>query len=190
MLRQLNTTERDAQLFGALASSVIYANPSRRAGQNILLKNSRGQSGLWGYGISGDIPIVLVRIQSRNRISLIKEMVQAHAYWRMKGLMVDLVIWNEDQSGYRQELHDEIMRQMPQGSDSPLLNQKGGIFIRRLEQMSDEDRILIQTVARAVISDRGGTLAEQMERAGWNENAVPSLLPTRAPYPEQEAGPG
>ena len=118
MLRQLNATEQDAQVFGALASSVIYANPSRRAGQNVLLKNSRGQSGLWGYGISGDIPIVLVRIQSRNRISLIKEMVQAHAYWRMKGLVVDLVIWNEDQSGYRQELQDEIMRQMPQGADS------------------------------------------------------------------------
>ena len=115
MLRQLNATEQDAQLFGALASSVIYANPSRRAGQNVLLKNRRGQSDLWGYGISGDIPIVLVRIQSRDRISLIKEMVQAHAYWRMKGLVVDLVIWNEDPSGYRQELQDEIMRQIPQG---------------------------------------------------------------------------
>ena len=56
--------------------------------------------------------------------------------------------------------------------------------------MSDEDRILIQTVARAVISDRGGTLAEQMERAGWDEIAVPRLLPTRTPYPEQKAGPG
>ena len=107
----------------------------------------------------------------------------------MKGLMVDLVIWNEDLSGYRQELQDDIMRQMPQGSDSLLLNRKGGIFIRRLEQMSDEDRILIQTVARAIISDRGGTLAEQMERAGWDEIAVPHLFPTRIPYPEQKAGP-
>lgn len=189
MLRQLNTTEQEAKMFGALASSVIYANPSRRAGQNILLKNRRGQSSLWGYGISGDIPIVLVRIQSRNRISLIKEMVQAHAYWRMKGLMVDLVIWNEDQSGYRQELHDEIMLQMPKGSDSHLLNSKGGIFIRRLEQMSDEDRTLIQTVARAIISDRGGTLAEQMERPGWDETVVPRLIPTRTQYPEPKAGP-
>ena len=189
MLRQLNATEQDAQLFGTLASSVIYANPSRRADRNVLLKNSRGQSGLWGYGISGDIPLVLVRIQNRNRIGLIKEMVQAHAYWRMKGLMVDLVIWNEDQSGYRQELQEEIMDQMPQGPDYQLLNQKGGIFIRRLEQMSDEDRILIQTVARAVISDRRGTLAEQMERRGWEETAVPRLFPTRIPYPPPKADP-
>lgn len=190
MLRQLNATERDARLFGTLASSVIYANPSRRASPNVLQKNTRGQSGLWGYGISGDIPIVLVRIQNRSRIGLIKEMVQAHAYWRMKGLIVDLVIWNEDQSGYRQELHDEIMRQMPQGSDSLLLNQRGGIFIRRLEQMSDEDRILIQTVARAIISDRMGTLAEQLEREGWNEGIVPRLIPTHtsSPFPDPKPG--
>jgi cellobiose phosphorylase len=188
ILRQLNATEREAQVFGALASSVIYANPSRRAGQNVLLKNTRGQSGLWGYGISGDLPIVLVRIQNRSRISLVKEMVQAHAYWKMKGLMVDLVIWNEDQSGYRQELHDEIVRQLPQGSESFLLNRKGGIFIRRFEQMSDEDRILIQTVARVIISDRWGTLSEQMERGGWVEIATPHLLPTRSPYPEPDTG--
>ena len=188
LLRQQNVTEHDALVFGALASSIIYANPSLRAGQNVLLQNNRGQSGLWGYGISGDIPIVLVRIQNRNRISLVREMVQAHAYWRTKGLMVDLVIWNEDLSGYRQELHDEIMRQLPQGSESLLLNRKGGIFIRRFEQMSDEDRILIQTVARVIISDRWGTLFEQVERAGWNEIAVPHLIPTRSPNPQPDAG--
>ncbi|PWR75999.1 cyclic beta 1-2 glucan synthetase [Methanospirillum stamsii] len=187
MLTQLNATERDAQLYGALASSIIYANPSRRAARKVLQKNTRGQSGLWGYGISGDVPIVLVRIQSRKHIRLIKEMVQAHAYWRMKGLVVDLVIWNEDQSGYRQELNEEIMHQMPQGTDSMLLNQKGGIFIRRLEQMSDEDRILIQTVARMIISDRWGTLTEQIERESGDEIKVSHLLPSRSPSDEKEA---
>ncbi len=188
VLKQLNATERDARVFGSLASSVIYPHPSRRASQKILEKNSRGQSGLWGYGISGDIPLVLVRIQHQSGIDLVKEMVQAHAYWRIKGLMVDLVIWNEEQSGYRQELHDEIMRQIPQGSDYPQLNQKGGIFIRRLEQMSDEDRILIQTVARAILSDRRGTLAQQLERPGWNEIPMPSLIPTRTHNRETDPG--
>lgn len=181
MLRQLNATEKDAQIYCTLASSVIYSNPSRRASPKILQKNNRGQSGLWGYGISGDLPIVLVRVRSKDGINLIKEMVQAHAYWRMKGLIVDLVIWNEDLSGYRQDLQDEIISQMPQGSESHLLNARGGIFIRHLEQMSEEDRILIQTVARAIISDNSGMLAEQIERAGWKEISIPHLLPTRKP---------
>nr|WP_319540445.1 glucoamylase family protein [uncultured Methanospirillum sp.] len=188
VLKQLNATERDARLFGSLASSIIYAHPSRRASQKVLEKNSRGQSGLWGYGISGDVPIVLVRIQHQSGIGLIKEMVQAHEYWRIKGLMVDLVIWNEEQSGYRQELHDEIMRQIPQGSDHPQLNQKGGIFIRHMEQMSDEDRILIQTVARAIISDRRGSLAIQLDRPGWIVTPVPELIPTRESIHENDPG--
>ena len=68
------------------------------------MKNSRGQSGLWGQGISGDLPIVLLRIDDQEKIELVRQLVQAHAYWRIKGLMVDLVIWNEDPSGYRQNL--------------------------------------------------------------------------------------
>ncbi|UUX93689.1 GH36-type glycosyl hydrolase domain-containing protein [Methanoplanus endosymbiosus] len=181
MLRQLDATEQDAQIYSSLASSVIYSNPVRRASGKVLIKNKLGQSGLWRYGISGDVPIVLVRIKNRKRISIIRDMVQAHAYWHMKGLMVDLVICNEERSGYRQELQDEILSHVPQGSDSQLLNKKGGIFILNLELMSDEDFILLQTVARAVISDRAGSLAEQMERAGWCEVEVPQLLTTRTP---------
>jgi cyclic beta-1,2-glucan synthetase len=63
---------------------------------------SRGQSGLWAYAISGDLPIVLMQIKDPSNIDLARQMVQAHAYWRLKGLVVDLVIWYEDQSGYRQ----------------------------------------------------------------------------------------
>ena len=97
VLRQINATEADAQLYSRLAGSVIYANPSLRAEAGILMKNRRGQSGLWGYSISGDLPIVLLRIADPANIDLVRQLVQAHAYWRLKGLAVDLVIWNEDQ---------------------------------------------------------------------------------------------
>ena len=107
VLRQLDATEADTQLYGRLASSILYANPLLRAAGSVIARNRRGQSGLWGYGISGDLPIVLLRDRRRRRsIDLVRQLVQAHAYWRLKGLTVDLVIWNEDQSGYRQVLQD------------------------------------------------------------------------------------
>ena len=109
VLRQLDATEADTQLYGRLASSILYANPLLRAPGSVIARNRRGQSGLWGYGISGDLPIVLLRIGDVAHIELVRQLVQAHAYWRVKGLAVDLVIWNEDQSGYRQVLQDEIM---------------------------------------------------------------------------------
>ena len=98
-LRQINAAESDAQLYGRLASSVLYANALLRADAGTLIKNRRGQSGLWGYAISGDLPIVLLQIGDLANIDLVRQLVQAHAYWRLKGLAVDMVIWNEDRAG-------------------------------------------------------------------------------------------
>ena len=72
---------------------------------------------------------------------------------------MDLVIWNEGQEGYRQVLHDSIIGLISAGTEAQTLDRPGGIFVRRAEQMSDEDRILLQTVARAIIVDTEGTLA-------------------------------
>ncbi len=179
LLRQLNSSESDAQLFGRLASSVIYATAARRANSTILAKNLRGQSGLWGYGISGDLPIVLLRISNAEKIDLVRQVVQAQAYWRLKGLAVDLVIWNEDSSGYRQVLQDLIIGVISAGIGVQTLDRPGGIFVRRAEQMSDEDRILFQTVARAIIVDADGTLAEQVERRARTDVRVAELIPSR-----------
>ncbi len=109
LLRQLNVMEPEAQLFGRLAGSIIYANSALRADADIIRKNRRGQSGLWGYSISGDLPIVLVQIEDVANIDLVRQLVKAHAYWRLKGLAVDLVIWNEDRAGYRQVLQERIL---------------------------------------------------------------------------------
>ena len=85
-------------------------------------------------------------------------MVQAHAYWRLKGLAVDLVIWNEDQAGYRQQLQDQIMGLIAAGVEANVIDRPGGIFVRPAQQISHEDRILLQSVARVIVSDPSGRL--------------------------------
>jgi cyclic beta-1,2-glucan synthetase len=96
-----------------------------------LKKNRRGQSGLWGHGISGDLPIVLLRIGNAENIHLVRQLVQAHAFWRLKGLGVDLVIWNEASEGYRQVLQDLIVGQVSAGTEAQTVDHPGGIFVRR-----------------------------------------------------------
>src|SRR6185312_11487262 len=179
VLRRLDATEADTQLFGRLASNILYANPALRAPASVIARNRSGQSGLWGYGISGDLPIVLLRIADLTNIRLVRQMVQAHAYWRVKGLAADLVIWNEDQSGYRQALQEEILGVIGSSADASLLDKRGGIFVRRLDQMSEDDKILMQTVARVIVTDSGGTLANQMDRRVRGEVRVPPLATTR-----------
>jgi cellobiose phosphorylase len=179
VMRQLNATEAAAQLYGRLASSVLYANSSLRADPSALIKNRRGQSGLWGYAISGDLPIVLLQIGDPANIDLVRQLVQAHAYWRSKGLAVDLVIWNEDHAGYRQLLHEQIMGLIAAGLEAHVMDRPGGIFVRPSDQISNEDRILVQSVARAIITDNRGSLADQITRRGHVNITVPRLVPTR-----------
>jgi cellobiose phosphorylase len=178
ILQQLNATEAEAQLYGRLASSIIYSSGLRRANSSVLGKNLRGQSGLWGHGISGDLPIVLLRLADQSKIDLVRQLIHAHAYWRFKGLSVDLVIWNEDKSGYRQILQDDIASLIAGSTEAHVVDRPGGIFVRRPEQMSDEDRILMQSVARVVLTDTGGMLADQIERRGRREISMPSLVLT------------
>jgi cellobiose phosphorylase len=183
LLRQINATEADAQLYGRLAGSVLYANSSLRADPSILIRNDRGQSGLWGYSISGDLPIVLLRIADPANIELVRQLVQAHAYWRVKGLAVDLVIWNEDHAGYRQLLHDQITGLIAAGVEANVSDRPGGIFVRPADQVSDEERILLQSVARAIIADSRGTLSDQINRPIVAEVPGPRLTPARAHRP-------
>jgi len=186
LLRQINANEADAQLYGRLANSILYAHAGMRADSSVLQKNRRGQSGLWGYAISGDLPIVLLQIGDLANIELVRQLIQAHAYWRLKGLVVDLVIWNEDRAGYRQALQDQILGLVAVGLESQVIDRPGGIFIRSAEQISDEDRTLFQTVARVILNDNRGTLAEQLDRPQASLPRVP-LLPIKPPRPELPA---
>ncbi|TAN47371.1 MAG: cyclic beta 1-2 glucan synthetase, partial [Methylococcaceae bacterium] len=182
VLRQLNVGEADAQRYVRLANSVIYAHGLLRADPGVLIRNRRGQSGLWAYAISGDLPIVLLRIKDPANIELARQLVQAHAYWRLKGLAVDLVIWNEDSAGYRQALQDQILGLIASGVDAHVLDRPGGIFVRHVDQIAEEDRILLQAVARAILSDERGELAEQLDRRVLAEVRVPGFTVSRSPW--------
>ncbi len=185
-LRQMNATVADARLFEQMASSIIYANASLRAESSALVANRRNQSGLWGQSISGDLPIVLLQITDTANIELVRQMVQAHAYWRQKGLAVDLVIWNEDHAGYRQHLQDLIMGLIASGTEANLIDRPGGIFVRPAQQLSREDRDLMQAVARIVVADTRGSLIEQVQRR--RPETKPALFePVTALVPDSPA---
>lgn len=180
VLRQLNAAEADSQLYGRLTNSIIYANSFLRTEASVIAKNRRGQSGLWGYAISGDLPIVLLQIKHPENIGLVRQLVQAHAYWRLKGLKVDLMILNEDNAGYRQALQDQIMALIAGVSDANFVEKPAGIFVRPADQLSAEDRILLQSVARVIISDSRGSLEQQLGRRSIAPARAPRLKPSQS----------
>jgi cellobiose phosphorylase len=179
VLRQIGATEADAQLFGKLASSVIYHNPSLRAATSVISKNTRGQSGLWSHSISGDLPIVLLQVSDTSNLALVRQVIKAQAYWHLKGLAVDLVILNEDPSGYRQVLQDQIQGLIAAGIGINTTDRQGRIFVKPTDQVSAEDRILFETVARVIISDSRGSLNDQVNKRASGKASIPNLVATK-----------
>lgn len=182
-LRHLNISAADAQRFQRLAAAAIYLDPTKRARPELLARNTRGQSGLWAFGISGDDPIVLVRVAVGADLTLVQELLQAHQYWRLNRLAVDLVLINEGPGGYLQTAHDHILALVRGSGSGAWLNQRGGIYVLRTDLLSEADDILLQTTARAVLStDRGG-LAQHLRRREPDAAPQPAL-----PYIDDGAG--
>ncbi len=190
-LRQSGMLESEAEDYLRMMSPLLFADPAHRAQPGVLAKNRRTQSGLWAYGISGDLPIVLLRVASLESIGLVRRLVQAHALWRGLGLSVDLVIWDETEGGYQNSVLEQILSVISTGPGTQLLDTSGGIFLRRLQDFAAEDRILLQAVARLILTGGGGTLAEQLapRRRG---PPLPPLLGASPMSPpvafEQQAG--
>ena len=182
-LRHLGIDADEAHLFQELASRILYSDPALRGSSAVLTANTRGPSALWRHGISGDLPIVLVRIDESEDQGIVRQLLRAHEYWRIKQLAVDLVILNEQAPSYAQDLQGLLESQL-RASQSRLQHDgresSGRVFILRGDLISAEDRTLLQTAARAVLLSRRGTLAEQVERQ--QRSPTPALaLPRRPP---------
>jgi cyclic beta-1,2-glucan synthetase len=165
-LHHLGVTAGEAGLFQRLAGHVIYAAPALRPSSDAIVRGGGAQSGLWPQGISGDLPIVLLRIGDVEHLDIVRELLQAHEYWRMKQLAVDLVILNERRSSYVQELHVAIetlvraSQSRPQpGAERPA----GRVFVLRADLIPAETRTLLTSAARVVLPAQRGGLFEQLE---------------------------
>jgi cyclic beta-1,2-glucan synthetase len=177
-LRHLGMQVEEAQLYERLASRVLYADHSMRADPAILARNTLGQSGLWSHGISGDLPILLVRVLESDDLPLVRQVLRAQDYWRLKGLSADVVILNEHPVGYRNEMQDQLQGLIEGGPWGAWMNRTGGAFLLSSDTMSEADRILLAAVARVVLSGDEGSFEEQLDRPySEPEEPAPMIRP-------------
>ncbi len=174
-LRHLNISAEEAHLFQRLASHALYAEGSLRPPSEILQRNTKQQSGLWAYGISGDLPVILVRIAETEEAEIVRQLLHAHEYWRLKGLPIDLVILNEHPTSYAQGLHEYLLNLIRTSPAQAMMDRPGGVFLRRADLMPEEDRYLLLAVARAVLTGRRGSLSQQLNRQGWETPLTPPM---------------
>src|SRR6185295_13952040 len=179
-LHHLGIEPDEAHLFQRLANRVLYSDPSLRPSAGFLARNELGAPGLWAHGISGDVPIVIVRIDQAEDLDIVRQLLRAHEYWRLKLLDVDLVIINEEGTSYAQNLHDAL-EALVRTSRSILVPEghpgRGGVTIIHGDRLSLEDRTLLQSAARAVLLSRRGSLADQVIRLERPQRPSPPTPP-------------
>ena len=186
-LQRLQLTTEQLQPIQALLSALWYPQATWRAEADTLSANQLGQSGLWPFAISGDYPILLLRIHGEDGIRLLREALQAHTWWRNRGAMVDLVILNERESSYHQEVQGQLLQQIERAGSDGWLNQRGGIFVLRADQMRAAERTLLEATARVILDDREGSLSEQAHARPAQPVRLPRFTPTCL-FPERGEG--
>ena len=180
-LRHLSIGTEEANLYQSLASHLIYANPALRAPAKILLQDMGSQSALWPHGISGDRPILLLRIDDIEDIELVRQVLRAFEYWKAKGLIVDLVILNERMSSYVQDLQGAIETLVRKIS---VASEVGQVYMLRADLTSPETLRVLPAIARVVLYGRRGYLADQLSRVRESApviNPAVEVLPRSKP---------
>jgi len=161
-LRHLRIGPADAQLYQALAGHILYPHAHLRASSDRLARNKLGQRNLWAYGISGDLPIVVLTIDELEHIDVVEETLAAHTFWRLRGLKCDLVILNEEATSYDQPLNVELQRMIAARTSVTGVDQPGGVFLRPARQIPPEDFNLILAAAHLVLVAARGPLSQQI----------------------------
>jgi cyclic beta-1,2-glucan synthetase len=176
-LRHLSIDTEEAHLFQHLANHIIYSNPMLRPPAEILEHGAGKASPLWAQGISGDLPIVLVQIEDDSHLELVRQLLRAHEYWRLKHLAVDLVILNARAASYVQDLQNSLEALLRMNQSMPKVaadDSRGAVFTLRLDLVSPEIQGLLHACARVVLHGGRGSFADQIRRAR-------DLKPTSAP---------
>ena len=175
-LRDLDVSPEDAAMYQELAGALIFPREALRAPHVERAANRRGQTTLWAHGISGDWPIVLATIRAEVGLPSLRQLLVMHNYWRTKGVKSDLVIVNAKEPSYIQELQDQLTAMVIASTEGSLLDQPGGVFIRRSDVLPAQDVALMRAMASIHVVCDGVGLGEIVAAA-----VRPPSEPPRAP---------
>jgi cyclic beta-1,2-glucan synthetase len=183
----------DLPVAAMLLSVVLYPHTALRAPAAVLAANRRGQRSLWKYAVSGDLPILLIRIGAPEDVAILPAALRLHRFWRGRGVLVDLVILNERVEGYVPETTEPIDRAIVQAGADPWRDRPGGVFVVPAARLDESERVLLLSAARVVLDGAHGSVGRQLARVSAEPATLPRLVPSReaspagAPLPRPEA---
>lgn len=155
-LKYLDITRTQLNAFQDLISPLFYPTSVYRGPSEQIRRNWKNQSFLWKFGVSGDRPIMLLRVKSVESAGIIKDVLNAYEYLRINQVRVDLIILNEDKYSYMQELNDLLNDMTSSLKIYDESRKKPSFFILQSNQMIPAELDLLFTVARIVFTEKTG----------------------------------
>lgn len=155
--RYLRVKGKEIANYQKMLSYMLFDNPVKS--QNIKKINQNGycQNELWKYGISGDLPIILVKIQEVSEAYVIKEVLKAYEFFRTKNIQTEIVILDQEKHSYENYVREEIESSILNSQIAYMKNVKGGVFTLSKGEIDPKDMKLLELVATIIIdTNRGG----------------------------------
>lgn len=162
-MKYLGIKSTQANLYQVMASKILFLNSTFRQREEYIKNVSKGQFTLWGYGISGDLPIILLIARESKDKDLVRQLLNAHEYLSLKGLKIDLVIINLQKTSYDQPLQNDIKDLVGSSHLRDKENKPGGLFILNKANIMDEDIDLLISISRIAIDSCKGMLVSQIQ---------------------------
>ena len=153
------------RLYNSISKYMAQTATLGNGRNDLLSQNTLSQSGLWRFGISGDLAILLMEIDSMERGGYAKEMLRAFEYFKVHGLRLDLVFINDAPESEREGLTHFIQGMANTEHLWAPHSDAGKVFVLGGSDVTDAERILLRTVARLSFSTAEGiTIAQQLRR--------------------------
>jgi len=153
----------DILKYQKMLSYLIHQNPMKKQRLKSLPKRVYSQSELWKFGISGDLPILLVKIKDVNDMYVIRDALKAFEYYRSKNIRIELVILNEEKNSYEHFIKFEVENEIQNKQLTFLKNVFGGIFVINKKEISKEDIDLLDFRSNFVLNASLGKIETQLK---------------------------
>lgn len=189
-LNHIGLSARQAHYFQLFTSHLLYTNDQFRLEFNRLKENRKKQQDLWAYGISGDFPLIIFRLDDTDQIKHVRLLLKAHTFWRMKGLETEMLFLNDHPPSYADEVQEAIQEACEISMERDLINKRGGIFFRRTDQIPQADLTLLLSVAHVILRNKLHDFSQKSspsEIRSWNQNQISEVYqPAQLKPDEQE----
>ena len=155
--RYLNLKAKQIETYQKLLGYILFSNEIKDKDIEKYKKEKYSKEELWQYGISGDLPILVVKIKDSDEISVLKEVIKAYEFYRIKNIEIDLVIINEESNSYERYTNEAIQNTILSANMGYLENIRGGIFV-----LEGEIADAVEFFAKIIIDSKNGPLNRQI----------------------------